>query len=94
MKFAEEFIIYAVGLIPSQFYQVLGDKDWPGFVDKTLKSIGIILAIAVVKSIKSYTALVLNLTWRQVLTRAIHRLYYAGIHYYQLNVLDKYVDNP
>jgi ATP-binding cassette, subfamily D (ALD), member 4 len=91
---AEEFIIYAVGLIPSQFYQVLGEKNLPGFVEKTLKSVGIIIAIAVVKALKTYISQILNLSWRQLLTRAVHRLYYTGIHYYQLNVLDKFVDNP
>lgn len=91
---AEEFIIYAVGLIPSQFYQVLGEKNLPGFVEKTLKSVGVIIAIAVVKALKTYISQILNLSWRQLLTRAVHRLYYTGIHYYQLNVLDKFVDNP
>lgn len=90
----EEFIIYGVGLIPSQFYQVLGDKNWPGFVTKTLESVGIIVAIAVVKSTKSYVVQILNLVWRQLITRAAHHLYFTGIHYYQLNAFCKQVDNP
>ena len=94
MVHTDEFIIYGVGLIPSGFYQVLGEKDFPGFVTQTLKSVGIILAVAVNKAIKTYISQVLNLTWRQLLSRAVHRLYFTGINYYQLNVLDKYVDNP
>ncbi|KAK4036889.1 ABC protein, subfamily ABCD [Daphnia magna] len=90
----DEFIIYGVGLIPSGFYQVLGEKDLPGFINQTLRSVGIILAVAVNKAIKTYISQVLNLTWRQLLTRAVHRLYFTDINYYQLNVLDKFVDNP
>jgi len=90
----EEIIVSYVGLIPSGFYQVLGDKDINGFTKQTLQSILLILAVAVVKSLKNYISLILNLTWRQLLTRAIHRLYYSGINYYQLNVFDKIVDNP
>jgi ATP-binding cassette subfamily D (ALD) protein 4 len=90
----DEFIIYGVGLIPSGFYQVLGEKDFPGFISQTLKSVGIILAVAVNKAIKTCISQILNLTWRQLLTRAVHRLYFTGINCYQLNVLDKFVDNP
>lgn len=85
---------YAVGLIPSGFYLVLGEKDLHGFIHQLLKSLGIILAIVIVKSIKNYVSQVLNLTWRQLLTRAVHRLYYTGINYYELNVFDKFIDNP
>ena len=85
---------YAVGLIPSGFYLVLGEKDLNGFIHQLVKSLGIILAIVIVKSIKNYVSQVLNLTWRQLLTRAVHRLYYTGINYYELNVFDKFIDNP
>ena len=94
LNFVDEFIIYGVGLIPSGFYQVLGEKDLPGFINQTLKSVGIIFAVAVNKAIKTYISQILNLTWRQLLSRAVHRLYFTGINYYQLNVLDKFVDNP
>ena len=83
-----------MGLIPSGFYQFLGEKNWNGFVRQTLNSVCIILAVAIVKSLKNYVSLVLNLTWRQLLTRAAHRLYYSGINYYRMNVFDKLVDNP
>jgi len=90
----EEVIVSFVGLIPSGFYQFLGEKNWNGFVRQTLNSVCIILAVAIVKSLKNYVSLVLNLTWRQLLTRAAHRLYYSGINYYRMNVFDKLVDNP
>ena len=92
--FADEVVGYAVGLIPSGFYLVLGEKDLNGFIHQLVKSLGIILAIVIVKSIKNYVSQVLNLTWRQLLTRAVHRLYYTGINYYELNVFDKFIDNP
>ncbi len=73
---------------------MLGDRDLDGFIKQTLISIGVISAVAAVKSAKQYIANLLGLTWRQLLTRAIHRFYYTGIRYYRLNVLDSTVDNP
>jgi len=46
------------------------------------------------KSTNQYIQKVLTVTWRQLLSKAIHRIYFSDIHYYQLNVLDKYIDNP
>ena len=85
-----------MGLISSGYYLVLGEKDLKGFVRQTLQSIGIILTMVVVKSVKTYVAQALKLGWRQLLTRAVHRLYYTGTSYYQINVLDssKQLDNP
>lgn len=91
---SEEIVAYAVGLIASGYYLVLGEKDFKGFIRQTLTSIGIILVMVLVKSFKTYTSQVLNISWRQLLTRAIHRLYFTGTNYYQLNVLDNKVDNP
>lgn len=90
----EEVVSYAVGLIASGYYLVLGERNFQGFVWKTVESVGIILAMVVVKSIKSYVSQVLNLSWRQLLARAVHRLYFTGTNYYQLNLLDQGIDNP
>ncbi|XP_076043148.1 lysosomal cobalamin transporter ABCD4-like isoform X2 [Oratosquilla oratoria] len=46
------------------------------------------------KSIKPYISNVLYVAWRQLLNRAVHRLYFSGINYYSLNVLDCKLDNP
>lgn len=39
----EQLVIYQVGLIPSQYYGVLGNKDLSGF--KTLTAIALVLIV-------------------------------------------------
>lgn len=93
-SFLEQIVAYFVGLIPSGFYLVLGDKNLDGFIQQTLESIGIVLGMVLIITMKEYVIKLLNLSWRQLLTRAVHRLYYTDISYYQLNVLDRFIDNP
>ncbi|CAL8138180.1 unnamed protein product [Orchesella dallaii] len=90
----QEYIVYQVGLIASGFYKTLGDKDLPGFWIQTRNSVGLILAVAFIKSSTEYIQKVLTVTFRKMLCKAAHRLYFADIHFYQLNVLDKAIDNP
>ena len=51
--FAEQVIIYNVGLLASQFYVVLGEKDFEGFIRHTLYSLVLIVAIAFVSSLQT-----------------------------------------
>ncbi|CAG7733533.1 unnamed protein product [Allacma fusca] len=90
----QEYVIYQVGLVPSKFYKVLGDKDINGFWQVSLSALGIIVSISLVKSSQQYLLKLLTVTWRQVLCKAIHRSYFKDVTYYQLNVLDKKIDNP
>ena len=46
--FTEEYVVYQVGLIPSKFYKVLGDKDWHAFLAASLQAFGIIVSISLV----------------------------------------------
>lgn len=48
MDFSEQFVIYYVGLLPSEFYRVFGEKDWDGFKRHTVYSIILIVSIAFV----------------------------------------------
>lgn len=92
--FLEQFLAYHMGLISSKYYKVFGERNEQGFSYLTLKAFGLILAISTVISAKKYIDSILYITWRQLLCRALHRLYFSGISYYTLNVLDKTVDNP
>ena len=47
---AEQVLIYNVGLLPSKYYKVLGDKDLHGFLQLLVFSLGLIIAIALVCS--------------------------------------------
>jgi len=44
----EQVIIYNVGLIPSQFYKCLGDKDKDAFQALILHALGLVVAVAFV----------------------------------------------
>ena len=45
---SEQFIIYQVGLIPSKYYKVLGEKDLSGFKRETLIAMLLVISIAFV----------------------------------------------
>ncbi|XP_043845842.1 lysosomal cobalamin transporter ABCD4 isoform X2 [Dromiciops gliroides] len=90
----EQLIIYQVGLIPSQYYGVLGNKDLDGF--KTLTCLALIL-IVVNSTLKSFDQFICNLlyvSWRKDLTEHLHCLYFRGRIYYTLNVIRDDIDNP
>ena len=44
--FSEQYVVYNVGLISSQYYLVLGNKDYDGFVSVTIYSIVLVTAIS------------------------------------------------
>ncbi|KAK2504086.1 hypothetical protein MC885_002851 [Smutsia gigantea] len=84
----EQLVIYQVGLIPSQYYGVLGNKDLDGF--KTLTFLAVMLIILN----SMFTCNLLYVSWRKDLTKHLHRLYFRGRVYYTLNVLRDDIDNP
>ncbi|KAF0312783.1 ATP-binding cassette sub-family D member 4 [Amphibalanus amphitrite] len=91
---AEQYVVYWVGIIPSRYYQVLGDKDLDAFGVLTSECLGLVLVISFVKGTRIFLSTVLYVNWRQLIDRALHRRYFAGINYYLLNVLDQRIDNP
>ena len=74
-----------------EYYKVLGEKDLDAFKWTTLRSLGLILAMTAVKSLRVFLARSLSVGWRRCLTAAMHKLYFANIRYYQLNVLGECV---
>ncbi|CAG0904505.1 unnamed protein product, partial [Darwinula stevensoni] len=44
LSFLEEYVIYHVGLIPSRFYKVLGEKNLDDFKSVAFISVGIVIA--------------------------------------------------
>ena len=46
----EQIVIYNVGLLASEYYVVLGERDWNGFIRHTLYSLVLILSIAFVST--------------------------------------------
>uniref|UniRef100_A0A8C4J2R8 ATP binding cassette subfamily D member 4 n=1 Tax=Dromaius novaehollandiae TaxID=8790 RepID=A0A8C4J2R8_DRONO len=90
----EQLVIYQVGVIPSQYYEVLGNKDFSGF--KTLTAVALIL-IVVNSTLKSFDQFICNrmyVSWRKSLTEYLHNCYFQGQVYYSLHVLREDIDNP
>ncbi|KAG0718766.1 ATP-binding cassette sub-family D member 4 [Chionoecetes opilio] len=90
----EQFLAYYIGLVPSGYYTVFNARDQTAFIYQTGKAFGLIVGISVVISVKRYVDSTLYITWRQLLSRALHRLYFSGINYYAVNVLPGRIDNP
>ncbi|KAM9488146.1 lysosomal cobalamin transporter ABCD4 isoform 2-T2 [Clarias gariepinus] len=89
-----QLVIYQVGLIPSQFYGVLSEKNFGQFKKLVAFSILLILLNAVLKSVEQYISNLLYVGWRKCLTQSLHQDYFSGQIYYTLNVLQSDTDNP
>ncbi|MBZ3876539.1 ATP-binding cassette sub-family D member 4 [Sciurus carolinensis] len=90
----EQLVIYQVGLIPSQYFGVLGNKDLDGFKALTFLAIVLIVLNSTLKSFDQFTCNLLYGSWRKDLTEHLHRLYFQALVYYTLNVLRDDIDNP
>ncbi|XP_066884192.1 lysosomal cobalamin transporter ABCD4 isoform X3 [Kogia breviceps] len=90
----EQLVIYRVGLIPSQYFGVLGNKDLTGFKTLTFLAVVLIVLNSMLKSFDQFTCNLLYVSWRKDLTEHLHRLYFRGRVYYTLNVLRDDIDNP
>ncbi|XP_063500292.1 lysosomal cobalamin transporter ABCD4 isoform X3 [Symphalangus syndactylus] len=90
----EQLVIYQVGLIPSQYYGVLGNKDLEGFKTLTILAVMLIVLNSTLKSFDQFTCNLLYVSWRKDLTEHLHCLYFRGRVYYTLNVLRDDIDNP
>ncbi|XP_078191570.1 lysosomal cobalamin transporter ABCD4 isoform X5 [Callithrix jacchus] len=90
----EQLVIYQVGLIPSQYYGVLGNKNLEAFKTLTFLAVMLIVLNSTLKSFDQFTCNLLYVSWRKDLTEHLHRLYFQGRVYYTLNVLRDDIDNP
>ncbi|XP_038818626.1 lysosomal cobalamin transporter ABCD4-like [Salvelinus namaycush] len=90
----EQLIIYQVGVIPSQFYEVLSDKDYGAFKNLAGLAFLLILLNSTLKSVDQYICSLMSVSWRKSLTESLHRAYFQGNVYYTLNVLREDIDNP
>uniref|UniRef100_A0A8C1VJZ0 ATP-binding cassette, sub-family D (ALD), member 4 n=1 Tax=Cyprinus carpio TaxID=7962 RepID=A0A8C1VJZ0_CYPCA len=89
-----QLVIYQVGLIPSQFYEVLSEKNYGKFKNLVLFAVMLILINSTLKSLDQYISSLLYVSWRKSLTEELHSTYFKGRVYYTLNVLCKDIDNP
>nr|XP_056707109.1 lysosomal cobalamin transporter ABCD4 [Euleptes europaea] len=90
----EQLVIYQVGVIPSQYYGVLGSKDLSGFQNVTAVALILIVLNSVLKSFDQFICNLMYVSWRKVLTEYLHGYYFQGQVYYTLNMLHEDIDNP
>ncbi|KAM7448623.1 ATP-binding cassette sub- D member 4 [Porites harrisoni] len=93
VSLAEQLFVYNTGLIPSQFYEVLGGRDRTGFKHLLVSASLLILGTAFGKSAVKYVARTLYVKWRELLTMRLHSSYFRNSAYYKLNVLQDRLDN-
>ncbi|CAJ0950786.1 unnamed protein product [Ranitomeya imitator] len=89
-----QLVVYQVGILPSQFYGVLSDRDLGGFRQLVVLAVLLILAISVLRSVEQYVGKLVYVSCRQVLTGHLHRLYFTKQVYYTLSVDRPQLDNP
>ncbi|XP_031556621.1 ATP-binding cassette sub-family D member 4-like [Actinia tenebrosa] len=94
LSLAEQMLIYNTGLIPSQFYEVLGTRDKEDFRSLIVVSLSFIIGTALGKSLVQYVSNLSYVKWRSLLTRYLHKGYFNLDSYYNLNVLEQSIDNP
>uniref|UniRef100_A0A8C7JJE3 ATP-binding cassette, sub-family D (ALD), member 4 n=1 Tax=Oncorhynchus kisutch TaxID=8019 RepID=A0A8C7JJE3_ONCKI len=94
VRYLEQMIIYQVGVIPSQFYEALSDKDYGAFKNLAGLAFLLILLNSTLKSVDQYICSLMSVSWRKSLTESLHRAYFQGNVYYTLNVLREDIDNP
>nr|XP_060614605.1 lysosomal cobalamin transporter ABCD4 isoform X1 [Anolis sagrei ordinatus] len=90
----EQLIIYQVGLIPSQYYGVLGSKDFSGFQKITILALMLIVLNSMLKSFDQFICNLMYVSWRKTLTEYLHGYYFQGQVYYTLNIVHEEIDNP
>ncbi|XP_075610004.1 lysosomal cobalamin transporter ABCD4 isoform X4 [Balearica regulorum gibbericeps] len=90
----EQLVIYQVGVIPSQYYEVLGNKDFSAFKKLTAIALTLIVVNSTLKSFDQFICNMMYVSWRKSLTEYLHSCYFQGQVYYNLHVLREDIDNP
>ncbi|CAJ0579303.1 unnamed protein product, partial [Mesorhabditis spiculigera] len=91
----DQITTYFVGVIPSEFYVVLANRDSKEYRVLIAKAVIIILAKALTLAGVKYAASLLYLRCRRICDYALHRLYFKRNAFYKIsnNHMEK-LDNP
>lgn len=90
----QQFIIYYIGMIPSNFFKILGEKNETGFTPLLIRAFVLILLISLCNSTIKLTSGHLYVMWREKLTNLIQRKYFSSSTVlYSVNVAQHEIDN-
>lgn len=85
LSIVEEVIIFQIGLVTAKFYYILLIKDVNKFYVQLATTLALVLFFSLVKSAKSYTCSVLNIEWREQLSKWLFASYFDQDNFYHLN---------
>ncbi|XP_072284960.1 lysosomal cobalamin transporter ABCD4 isoform X2 [Pyxicephalus adspersus] len=89
-----QLVIYQIGILPSQFYGVLSDRDLSGFRRLAVLSAALIVIISMLRSAEQYISKLVYVNCRKVMTQYLHQIYFTRQVYYTMSVEHSHVDNP
>ncbi|CAH2328902.1 ATP-binding cassette sub-family D member 4 isoform X1 [Pelobates cultripes] len=89
-----QLLVYQVGILPSQFYGILAEKDLPGFRSLAILALILIILSSILCSADQYIGKLAYVSCRRVMTEYLHRLYFNKQVYYTLSVQHPHIDNP
>jgi ABC-type uncharacterized transport system fused permease/ATPase subunit len=84
-----QFVIYYVGLLPKQYYDQLGKspdkRDFHAFRLLIVRSFGLIILNALLKSLSNLLSSILYVKWRTRLVLYLHSFYFTQKRYYHIS---------
>ncbi|XP_077319794.1 lysosomal cobalamin transporter ABCD4 isoform X2 [Lithobates pipiens] len=89
-----QLVIYQVGILPSQFYGILSDRDLTSFRSLAVVAVALILLISMLRSAEQYISKLVYVNCRKVMTQYLHQIYFTKQVYYTMSVEHSHVDNP
>uniref|UniRef100_A0A6I8R322 ATP binding cassette subfamily D member 4 n=1 Tax=Xenopus tropicalis TaxID=8364 RepID=A0A6I8R322_XENTR len=89
-----QLLVYQVGILPSQFYGVLADRDLHGFQHLSIIALLLIFLNSMLCSVEQYVSKLAYVSCRRDMTGFLHRLYFHNQVYYTLSVEHPHIDNP